>query len=202
MHSTIQQSPTPRQQIKRLLTVLALAMFCGTATVGLMLYTAPAKTSFILADVLISPETLPRIALEDAPASQKGVMTAPRTWRFDSITLSLNDPLTHKRVERTLSQAEYAELYSHLSSDTSQSDAKSATAQALFSKEEAVDLSIWLASEQVPEKRLLQTVLFYPHASLYRVMLYQLNPTSEHTWALYHHEGLSNLLQPLMQDAL
>lgn len=204
MHSTIQQSPTPRQQIKRVLAVLALAVFCGVATIGLMLYTAPHKQSYVLADVLIAPELLPRIALNDnASLNQKNSNALSHIWRFDRITLSFIDPLTHHQTERSLSQSEYAELYSHLSADSSLSETKSAEIQPSFSKEESIGLSIWLSTEQTPpERRLLQTVLFYPHASLYRVMLYQFDRTSEHTWATYHHEGLADLLHPLIKESL
>lgn len=206
MHPTNRSthSPTPRQQIKRLLTLLALAVGCAVASVGLMLYTAPAERTYALTDILIAPENLPRIAWQEPSSS-----TSPSNssvWRFDSIILSFVDPISQQLTTRTLTPTDYARLYAQLASDSSLNETERLLIEkhgSPLTKESSIELSIWLKTDSPPlQRRLLQTVLFLPSIDLYRVQLHKLDHTLEPAWATYHHNGLTPLLHSLTQDTL
>lgn len=190
MHSTIHHSPTAYQQIKRILILLACAIGCGVATIGLMLYTAQTERRYVLADVLIAPELLPRIALHENP----------HVWRFDTMEFAFVDPTTQQLTTRTLTPNTYAHLYAELALDASLNKTQH---ERPIQPLKSMELTIWLKTDRFPhERRILQTILFLPQTQTYRVLLYQLDHSSEHVWATFHHERLSTLLHSLMQEAL
>lgn len=192
MSSTIHHSPTAYQQIKRILILLACAIGCGVAAVGLMLYTAQTERRYVLAESLIAPEVLPRIALHE-PA---------HTWRFDAIELSFVDPTTGHMTTHKLTPSQYAFLYEALAHDVSLSDQERQHLEPTpFSG--SMELTLWLKTDRPPsEHRILQTVLFFPNSDTYRVLLYQLDHSSPQVWATYRHKGLATLLDLLTKDTL
>lgn len=200
MHLKVPNSLTPCQQIQRLGVLLASAIGCGLLVIGLMLYTASPQTELKvkISDVLIAPELLPKIALnrQIAAHGNSSSTSKPQIWRFDTIELKYFDSRPKQWVKRTVRPDEYAALYSELQNDSSLgSKAVSAAAEG-----QSIELSVWLISDDKKQQHELQTVLFFPKANVYRVMLYSLKSNSERSWASFHHENLSTLLDPFTQQ--
>lgn len=209
MHLKVPNSLTPYQQIKRLGALLASAIGCGLLVIGFMLYTARPQTErrLKLADVLIAPDLLPQIALnEHTLTTQVGSSTSkPHVWHFDTIEMKYVDPVTHQWVRRTLTPDEYALLYAALKNDSSLTGQESEGVPAAI-EGPSIELSVWLTLDDKYERSVLQTVLFFPNVGLYRVMLYKsvskLKSSSERLWASFHHENLEILLDPFTQEGL
>lgn len=165
------------RQVKGLLTLLSMGVFCAVFVSLLTLYVVGPLGSLSLNKVLLSPDVAKRLSY----TQEKKQMV------FEMIELQRMDPVSQQVYQQKISLDAYQQFYAWVADDRSLASVPEQL-EGMFSRNLLTTLTIVVAAGEKNEKRAFQSVEFLPLNDYYRV---QMRDADEGVnWAYFYHEDV------------
>jgi hypothetical protein len=189
-------TPTPRQQISRLLIVLASGVICALLFALTMLYNYGPTGRYFVKNVLLSPEMIPSLSyVENNPNSGKLAR-----FVFNRIAYTYWNPEKKEWNRVLVDQKHYGQFYEIVAEDKNIVDVSDELV-TLFYREKPSRLIISvhtdIANPMLSDERPFQSVEVLPDSDYFRIELR--GETNRAGWAYFHHQAISSQATQLLQ---
>lgn len=186
--------PSSRRQVTRILSVLGSAVLLGCLLVIGMIYWWGAGGTYTVADVLLAPEMLEKLAYSSQGKAARDIDKLV----FDSITYRSFDRSTSQWLNVPVTPSTYHRFYDLVARDRS---VQAITTASRFDTTHPTILTIWVRTQnaRTAERRAFQEIEISSPGDLYRV---EMHDSSATPWAYFEHPGIGQIAYRLFMQGL
>lgn len=182
------RAPSPKRQVRNLLSVLSFSILSAFLIAGLLLYAYGPSGRYLVKQALLSPDLMTSLNFNDSNHKTGGMSR----FVFDGIELSLYDSQTKKMQNKPISLDGYKKFYELVANEKSLKSPPEEV-ESSFRKMPIASLLINIRTDShaawQDETKIFQEINFLVEGDYFRIELRE-EQNSGGNWAYYYYPGI------------